>query len=90
MGRLTVRLPTALHQQLEVLARNEGVSLNQYMVYALTRQATLDAYLRPGGDVQPRHTAKAVSTDPRPPANEAGESDIRHVHGGGLPPPNAK
>lgn len=43
MGRLTLRLPDALHTQLETLARSEGVSLNQYLVYALTRQATLDA-----------------------------------------------
>ncbi len=39
MGRFTLRLPESLHQQLEVLARNEGVSLNQYIVYNLTRQA---------------------------------------------------
>ena len=41
MGRLTLRLPETLHQQLEALARNEEVSLNHYIVYALTRQATL-------------------------------------------------
>ena len=41
MGRLTVRLPGALHDQLRTLAEQEGVSLNQYIVYALTRQATL-------------------------------------------------
>jgi len=41
MGRLTVRLPVALHEQLRTLAEQEGVSLNQYIVYALTRQATL-------------------------------------------------
>ena len=38
MSRLTVRLPSSLHQQLVNLAQNEGVSLNQYIVYALTRQ----------------------------------------------------
>jgi hypothetical protein len=41
MGRLTVRLPDTLHHQLTNLAGNEGVSLNQYIVYALTRQTTL-------------------------------------------------
>jgi len=30
-----------LHQQLAHLAEGEGVSLNQYIVYALTRQAAL-------------------------------------------------
>jgi hypothetical protein len=41
MGRLTVRLPDTLHHQLATLAGSEGVSLNQYIVYALTRQTTL-------------------------------------------------
>lgn len=41
MGRLTLRLPGTLHEQLRLLAEREGVSLNQYIVYALTRQATL-------------------------------------------------
>jgi hypothetical protein len=40
MSRLTLRLPKTLHQQLEALAQQEQVSLNQYIVYALTRQAT--------------------------------------------------
>jgi uncharacterized protein YpbB len=41
MSRLTLRLPATLHHQLEELASSEAVSLNQYIVYALTRQATL-------------------------------------------------
>ncbi len=41
MGRLTVRLPDTLHQQLSYIADKEGVSLNQYIVYALTRQTAL-------------------------------------------------
>jgi predicted HicB family RNase H-like nuclease len=41
MGRLTVCLPGTLHEQLTLLADREGVSLNQYIVYALTRQVTL-------------------------------------------------
>ena len=44
MGRLTVRLPDTLHQQLSSIADSEGVSLNQYIVYALTRQTTTLAY----------------------------------------------
>lgn len=40
MSRLTLRLPETLHQQLANLAEDEGVSLNQYIVYALTRQVT--------------------------------------------------
>jgi hypothetical protein len=38
MSRLTLRLPETLHRQLKAQARREGVSLNQYIVYALTRQ----------------------------------------------------
>lgn len=41
MSRLTLRLPDTLHRQLEELAESEAVSLNQYIVYALTRQTTL-------------------------------------------------
>jgi predicted HicB family RNase H-like nuclease len=41
MSRLTLRLPETLHQQLADLAEGEGVSLNQYIVYTLTRQAAL-------------------------------------------------
>ncbi len=40
MSRLTLRLPDTLHQELEALAKREQVSLNQYLVYALTRQVT--------------------------------------------------
>ena len=38
MGRFTLRLPQTLHYELESRAQQEGVSLNQYIVYALTRQ----------------------------------------------------
>lgn len=40
MSRLTVRLPGTLHQQLVNLAQKEGISLNQYIVYPLTRQVS--------------------------------------------------
>jgi hypothetical protein len=41
MSRFTLRLPETLHRQLEAQARQEGTSLNQYIVYALTRHVTL-------------------------------------------------
>jgi hypothetical protein len=41
MSRLTLRLPESLHQQLCSLADREGVSLNHYIVYTLTRQVML-------------------------------------------------
>jgi HicB family len=40
MSRLTLRLPEMLQRQLEAQAKREGVSLNQYVVYALSRQLT--------------------------------------------------
>ena len=40
MSRLTLRLPETLHRQLKAQAQREGVSLNQYIVYALTHQVT--------------------------------------------------
>jgi predicted HicB family RNase H-like nuclease len=43
MSRLTLRLPETLHRQLETLAKREQTSLNQYIVYALARQAA-EAY----------------------------------------------
>ena len=41
MSRLTLRLPETLHRQLKTQAKREGVSLNQYIVYALTQQVQL-------------------------------------------------
>lgn len=47
MSRLTLRLPETLHRQLETLAQTEETSLNQYIVYALTRQVTLAYTVQP-------------------------------------------
>ena len=46
MSELTVKLPETLHQQLTILATNEGVSLNQYIVLALTRQAAFSSMIQ--------------------------------------------
>ncbi|MEI6331115.1 MAG: YlcI/YnfO family protein [Pseudanabaena sp. ELA645] len=47
MSRLTLRLPDTLHQQLIHLAESEGVSLNQFIVYALTRQSSSNYTIQP-------------------------------------------
>lgn len=44
MSEITLQLPETLHNQFDLLARQEGVSLNQYVLYALTRQVT-DGYV---------------------------------------------
>ncbi len=42
MARLTLRVPDSLHASLAERARQEGVSMNQYLVFALSRIATAD------------------------------------------------
>lgn len=37
-GRITVRTPRSLHKELVELADQEGVSLNQYIVYLLSKE----------------------------------------------------
>lgn len=39
MSALTLELPKTLHHQLEDLAESEGILLQQYILYVLTRQA---------------------------------------------------
>lgn len=36
-GRLVLRIPRSLHKSLKEAAQAEGVSLNQYMLYKLSR-----------------------------------------------------
>ena len=60
MSRLTVRLPETLHQQLSEQANREGISLNQYIVYALTRQVTLDYTVHPVSDTAMQQAAFAA------------------------------
>lgn len=42
MARVTLRLPDSLHDTLVKRAQEEGVSMNQYLVYALTQVSTAD------------------------------------------------
>lgn len=39
-GQLRLRMPRHLHEQLAVFAQQEGMSLNSYIVYLLTREST--------------------------------------------------
>lgn len=57
MSRLTLRLPDALHRLLSKQAKQEGISLNQYIVYALTREATLSYVVQPVADTDSQRTA---------------------------------
>ena len=42
MARLTLRIPDSLHSQLRARAKREGVSMNQFVMFALSRIATAD------------------------------------------------
>ena len=42
MARLTLRVPDSLHAQLAERAKQEGVSMNQYVVFALSRITAAD------------------------------------------------
>ena len=57
MGRYTLRMPKTLHERLELLAKNEGVSLNQFIVYSLTQQVSRSAYVFPvsADEVEQQH-----------------------------------
>ena len=43
MARLTVRLPDTLRDRLAERADEEGVSLNQFLVFLLSQASTLDS-----------------------------------------------
>jgi uncharacterized protein (DUF1778 family) len=42
MARLTLRIPDSLHATLSKQAEREGVSMNQFVVYALSRITAAD------------------------------------------------
>lgn len=53
MARFTLRLPDSLHRQVVEMAEVEGVSMNQYIIYVLTRQMSGTDYqvrLRPAAE----------------------------------------
>jgi hypothetical protein len=91
MGRLTVRLPEALHRQLESLAKSEGVSLNQYLVYALTRQATLDAHLKSEQTIlRPKTEESAQRSKPAEADDQGGKQHLMHEPNPNFSPPAGK
>ncbi len=58
MSRLTLRLPESLHKTLAQQAQTEGISLNQMIVYLLTRMTTavdLDEQRRVFEDLRHRY-----------------------------------
>ena len=44
MSMLSLRLPTSLHEQLRLVAKQEGVSINQFITLAIAeKMASIDA-----------------------------------------------
>jgi len=78
MGRLTLRLPESLHRQLESRARQEKVSLNQYLVYALTRHVAMAYMVTPIPEeaVQQQREAFAALLES---LGQASSAEIRQV-----------
>lgn len=46
MARMTIRIPDSLHEALASRAEAEGVSMNQFVVYALSQVTALEAVKR--------------------------------------------
>ncbi len=51
MNRLTVSLPDNVHARLKDLAKREGVSMNQYVAYAIAHQVETPEGSSPLGDL---------------------------------------
>ncbi|MCB0193038.1 MAG: toxin-antitoxin system HicB family antitoxin [Anaerolineae bacterium] len=58
MGRFTLRMPKTLHNTLEILAKDEGISLNQYIVYTLTQKVTAETL-----DIEPKEKPKGLTPE---------------------------
>jgi hypothetical protein len=54
-------LPDTLHQQLKRIAEDESISMNQYIVYALTRQVTLAYVVNSVPDAEVREQRAAYA-----------------------------
>ena len=76
MSRLTLRLPETLHQQLAKVAEQEGVSLNQYIVYALTRQTSSVSQLQGSSTDREVDRQQSLFESLKDRLGEASSSDI--------------
>ncbi len=58
MSQIAITVPETLRHQLETMSRKEGVSLEQYVVFALTRHATLASLIRNAREEDPESQLK--------------------------------
>ncbi|MFW6163710.1 MAG: YlcI/YnfO family protein [Planctomycetota bacterium] len=75
MKALQVRLPEAIHRRAKELARDEGMSLNQFIVTSLSneivRQETLDFFRDAAAAFDPDAFAEALEAVPDVPPDES-------------------
>ncbi len=58
MSQIEINLPETLLCQLEITARREGISLEQYILFALTRQTMLASVIRGVPEEDPEYQHK--------------------------------
>lgn len=66
MSQLNIQLPETLRQQLINLAEDEGIPLEQYILYALTRQVTLTYSIQANSEIninQQKQSFKELLTE---------------------------
>ena len=71
MGRFTLRIPKTLHNELEVLAKGEGISLNQYIIYTLTQKVTAEKIAVEGKNLTSEQVAFLANVKSVPPERVA-------------------
>ena len=77
MSTLSIRLPDSLHQQLKEAAQQEGVSINQLVLMAVTRQVSAlhlaNLIERHGGPVSPQEFLSLLDSAGDAPLREGDE-----------------
>ncbi len=77
MSTLSIRLPDSLHRQLKAAAQQEGVSINQLVLTAVTREVTqlkmADLIAARGGPVSAQEILDLLDAAPDVPPVEGDE-----------------
>jgi hypothetical protein len=85
MSTLSLRLPESLHRQLSVLAKNEGISVNQLIATAAAEKLaalTTEEYLRTRAKrASPRKFEAALATVPNAPPVVGDELPVGYRRG---------
>ena len=75
MKAIQVRLPDHIHEKLKDLAKEEGISLNNFIISYISneivRQETRDFFKKAAANFDPKEFAKALGTIPDVPVPES-------------------